>query len=111
MAHSGPEYGTAETAQFSFFSTRRTRTSRAAKYPAILVTAGENDTRVHRCTPASTPRRWAATASDPQSGAAVGRYDGGHGQGKPLSLRVRDVADQYGFLMWQTGLLGKGARN
>ena len=31
--------------------------------------------------------------------------DGGHGGGKPLSRRVRDVADQRIFLMWQLGML------
>ena len=29
--------------------------------------------------------------------------DGGHGQGKPLSLRVRDAVDRWSFIMWQTG--------
>ena len=30
--------------------------------------------------------------------------EGGHGQGKPLALRVRDSADQYCFLLWQLGM-------
>ena len=30
--------------------------------------------------------------------------DAGHGQGKPLNLRVREVADQRAFLMWQLGI-------
>ena len=30
--------------------------------------------------------------------------DGGHGGGKPLSLRIRDVADRWSFIMWQTGV-------
>jgi len=33
--------------------------------------------------------------------------EGGHGQGKPLHLRVRDAADQRIFLMWQLGMLGE----
>lgn len=33
--------------------------------------------------------------------------DGGHGGGKPLSRRVRDIADQRIFLMWQLGMLEK----
>jgi hypothetical protein len=28
----------------------------------------------------------------------------GHGQGKPLDLRVRDAADQVAFMAWQLGL-------
>ena len=77
-------------------------------YPATLITAGENDTRVHPL----HARKMAAllqasTASDPADKPVllwVDR-DGGHGGGKPLSLRVRDVADQRIFLMWQLGML------
>ena len=77
-------------------------------YPATLITAGENDTRVHPL----HARKMAAllqasTASDPSDKPVllwVDR-DGGHGGGKPLSLRVRDIADQRIFLMWQLGML------
>eukprot|EP00752_Nemacystus_decipiens_P013705 g12158.t1 len=77
-------------------------------YPATLITAGENDTRVHPL----HARKMAAmlqarTASDPAKKPVllwVDR-DGGHGGGKPLSRRVRDVADQRIFLMWQLGML------
>ena len=31
--------------------------------------------------------------------------DAGHGQGKPLNLRIRDAADQRLFIMWQLGML------
>jgi prolyl oligopeptidase PreP (S9A serine peptidase family) len=31
--------------------------------------------------------------------------DAGHGSGKPLSLRIRDQADQRIFLLWQLGML------
>ena len=30
--------------------------------------------------------------------------DAGHGSGKPLDLRIRDVVDTWSFIMWQTGL-------
>jgi len=33
--------------------------------------------------------------------------DTGHGQGKPLNLRILDVADQPIFLMWRLGLLNR----
>ena len=48
----------------------------------------------------------AATASDPSERPVllwVDR-DAGHGQGKPLNLRLRDVVDQRIFLMSQLGL-------
>jgi prolyl oligopeptidase len=29
----------------------------------------------------------------------------GHGAGKPLRLKIRDSADLWSFLMWQTGMI------
>ena len=48
----------------------------------------------------------AATACDPDAEPIllwVDR-DTGHGQGKPLRLRVREAADQLTFMAWQLGL-------
>ena len=37
--------------------------------------------------------------------------EAGHGQGKPLNLRLRDVVDQRLFVMWQLGSVAvKGLR-
>lgn len=78
------------------------------KYPATLITAGENDTRVHplhaRKMAALLQASTASDAGDQPILLWVDR-DGGHGGGKPLSLRVRDIADQRIFLMWQLGML------
>lgn len=78
------------------------------KFPAVLFTAGENDSRTHpmhaRKMAAAVQ---AATASDPNEKPIllwVDR-DAGHGQGKPLDLRVRDAADTRIFFMWQLGML------
>ncbi len=77
------------------------------QYPAMLITAGENDNRVHPM----HARKMAALlqqasgndhAEDPVL-LWVDR-DGGHGAGKPLSLRIRDRADIWSFVMWQTGM-------
>ena len=83
-----------------------------AEGPAVLLTAGENDSRVHPL----HARKMAAllqasTASDPAQKPILLWVDreAGHGQGKPLALRVRDVADQRMFLMWQLGMLAKDA--
>ncbi|MFI4897859.1 MAG: prolyl oligopeptidase family protein [Phycisphaerales bacterium JB059] len=109
-----PEYGSAEDPeQFEFlreYSPYHNVTP-GTKYPAMLITAGENDTRVHPL----HARKMAAlmqasTGSDPDEDPVllwVDR-DAGHGQGKPLHLRVRDVADQRIFMMWQTGMLSEG---
>ena len=106
-----PEYGSAEDAEqfkalikYSPYQHIKPGT----KYPAILFTAGENDTRVH----ALHARKMAAaiqaaTASDPTTKPVMLWVDreAGHGQGKPLNLRVRDTADQRIFFMWQLGML------
>lgn len=108
-----PEYGSAENAeQFEFIRkySPYQNIKKGVKYPAMLVTAGENDSRVHPL----HARKYAAaiqaaTASDPDAEPVMlwVDMDAGHGQGKPLSLRVRETADQYAFIMQQTGLLPK----
>ena len=80
----------------------------STRYPAVLLTAGEHDTRVH----ALHARKMAAalqaaTAASPEERPVllwVDR-DAGHGQGKPLHLRLRDVVDQRMFVMTQLGML------
>jgi len=77
-------------------------------YPSALITAGENDTRVHPL----HARKFAAllqaiTTADPEADPILLwiDLDAGHGGGKPLSLRIRDVADTRMFVMWQLGML------
>jgi prolyl oligopeptidase len=107
-----PEYGSAENAdQFKYllpYSPYQHVVS-GTKYPAVLLTAGEHDSRVH----ASHARKMAAllqasTSSDPSQQPVMVWVDrdAGHGQGKPLNLRIRDAADQRIFVMWQLGMLG-----
>ena len=106
-----PEYGTAENQeQYEFIKKYSPyhNVKRGTKYPAVLFTAGENDTRVH---PLHARKMAAlmqnATGSDQESEPIllwVDR-DAGHGGGKPLDLRIRDVADQRIFMMWQLGML------
>ncbi|MGP1308807.1 MAG: prolyl oligopeptidase family serine peptidase [Phycisphaerales bacterium] len=106
-----PEYGSAEDPeQFEFIKkySPYQNIKEGVKYPAMLVTAGENDSRVHPL----HARKYAAaiqaaTASDPNAEPVMlwVDMDAGHGQGKPLALRVRETADQYAFIMQQTGLL------
>lgn len=106
-----PEYGTAENAdQFRFIRAYSPyqNVKAGTKYPAVFFTAGENDARVHPLHARKmTALMQAATASDQNKKPIliwVDR-DAGHGQGKPLDLRVRDAADQRIFLMWQLGML------
>ncbi len=106
-----PEYGTAENPeQYEYIKkySPYQNVKPGTKYPAVLFTAGENDTRVH---PLHARKMAAlmqnATGSDQDEEPIllwVDR-DAGHGGGKPLELRIRDVADQRMFMMWQLGML------
>ncbi|MEP5763997.1 MAG: prolyl oligopeptidase family serine peptidase [Halieaceae bacterium] len=108
-----PEYGSAEDAsQYRFLKQYSPYQNVAPNtaYPAVLLTAGENDKRVHPL----HARKMAAllqasTSSDPAQKPVllwVDR-DAGHGAGKPLDLRIRDIADQRIFMMWQLGMLNQ----
>jgi len=105
-----PEYGSAEDqGQFEVLRAYSPyhRVVAGTPYPAVFLTAGENDTRVH----AMHARKMAAllqaaTTSDPGEQPVLLWVDreAGHGQGKPLNLRLREVVDQRVFLMWQLGM-------
>ncbi|MCA9290322.1 MAG: S9 family peptidase [Phycisphaerales bacterium] len=105
-----PEYGSSEDpAQYQWLRAYSPYQNirPGTKYPATLVTAGENDSRVH---PMHARKMVAglqqATTADPDADPILLWVDrsGGHGQGKPLSARVREAADLYSFIMWQTGM-------
>jgi prolyl oligopeptidase len=106
-----PEYGSSEDpAQFEFLRAYSPyhNVKPGTAYPAVLLTAGENDARVHPLHARKmTARLRAATASDPEAKPVLLWVDrsAGHGQGKPLELRLRDVVDQRLFVMWQLGML------
>jgi prolyl oligopeptidase len=106
-----PEYGSAvDPEQFKYLLAYSPyhHVKAGTKYPAVLLTAGENDKRVH----ALHARKMAAalqeaTASD-QGERPILLWvdrDAGHGQGKPLDLRIRDAADERIFEMWQLGMV------
>lgn len=108
-----PEYGTAENAeQFEFIKAYSPyqNIQPGTKYPAVLFTAGENDSRVHPMHARKMAARMQAeTASDQDQDPILLWVDreSGHGQGKPLNLRIRDRADSLIFFMWQTGMLSE----
>ncbi|MDX2132658.1 MAG: prolyl oligopeptidase family serine peptidase [Planctomycetota bacterium] len=111
-----PEYGSAaDPTQFEYILkySPYQNIRPGIKYPAVLVTAGENDARVHPM----HARKYAAalraaTASDPIERPVLLWVDreAGHGQGKPLNLRIREVADERIFLMRQLGMLTGNGR-
>jgi prolyl oligopeptidase len=105
-----PEYGSAEDAEqfkylYAYSPYHHVRAG--TRYPAVFLTAGEHDNRVH----ALHARKMAAllqasTSADPAERPVLLWVDreAGHGQGKPLNLRLRDVVDQRLFVMWQLGM-------
>ncbi|MBL4850567.1 MAG: S9 family peptidase [Planctomycetes bacterium] len=103
-----PEYGSAEKKeQFDFLRAYSPyhNVKKGVAYPALFLKAGENDSRVHPL----HARKFAALVQSATSGDRpvllwVDRQ-AGHGQGKPLALRIRDAADQRMFLLWQLGML------
>jgi len=77
------------------------------EYPAMLITAGENDNRVHPMHARKMVARAQAKASNHPLEKPILLWvdrDSGHGQGKPLRLQIQDAADIIGFMAWQTGL-------
>lgn len=106
-----PEYGSSENAeQFNYIVKYSPyhNIRQGTRYPAVLITAGENDSRVHPM----HARKMAAALRDATASDQAQRpillwvdREAGHGQGKPLNLRIRDAADQRMFLMWQLGML------
>ena len=102
-----PEYGSAENPeQFEYLLAYSPyhQVRDGVHYPAVFLTAGEHDTRVH----AMHARKMAArlqhaTGADPVARPVLLWVDreAGHGQGKPLSLRLRDAVDQRVFLLDQ----------
>jgi prolyl oligopeptidase len=102
-----PEYGSAEDpAQFEYLTAYSPYhcVREGTRYPAVLLAAGEHDTRVHPM----HARKMAARLQDATSSAPGNRpvllwidRDAGHGQGKPLDLRLRDAVDREIFFLEQ----------
>ncbi|CAN5857540.1 prolyl oligopeptidase family serine peptidase [soil metagenome] len=110
-----PEYGSSEDAEqfkvlmaYSPYQNVKSGT----KYPAVMLTAGENDARVHPLHARKMTAALREADSNDQTRHPILLWvdrEAGHGQGKPLNLRIRDAADQRMFLMWQLGMLkGEG---
>ncbi len=76
-------------------------------YPAVMLVHGVNDPRVSVWESSKTAARL-------QAGSASGKpvllrldMQAGHGIGSTLTQRVAQTADQYAFLLWQMGKLGR----
>ncbi len=101
-----PEYGSAEDAtQFKtlFAYSPYHNVKVGTRYPAVLLTAGENDSRV---APWQTYKTFARMAAATSSGKPVllrVETDGGHGVTTTAKQRNRELADRLAFVLWVTG--------
>ena len=105
-----PEYGSSEDPeQFEWLRAYSPYHNivEGRRYPATLITAGENDNRVHPLHARKMAARMQQLAANDHEQDPILLWvdrEGGHGSGKPLSMRIRDRVDTWAFIMWQTGL-------
>jgi prolyl oligopeptidase len=81
------------------------------RYPAVLFTTAEGDSRVdpmHARKMAALMQAQSAEDPDATVLLRVDR-DAGHGIGKPLDMQVEDLADQCSFLAWRLRLQPAGS--
>jgi prolyl oligopeptidase len=104
-----PEYGSSENAdefKWLYAYSPYHNIKSGVQYPALLVTAGENDSRVHPLHARKFVARVQERAANDVTTKPIMLWvdrDAGHGQGKPLAKRIEDEVDQWSFVMWQTG--------
>jgi oligopeptidase B len=92
-------------AEYEYMKTYCPYTNIAAKsYPAILVTTSLNDSQVMYWEPAKYVARMRATKKDGNPLLLKTNMAGGHGGSSGRYDRLREVAFQYAFLLWQVGL-------
>ncbi len=82
------------------------RVREGVRYPAVLLTTAEGDSRVDPMHARKMAARMqSVTAEDPDAVVLLRvEREAGHGIGKPLDKQVEDLADQYAFLAWRLGL-------
>ncbi|MEM9293147.1 MAG: prolyl oligopeptidase family serine peptidase [Acidobacteriota bacterium] len=105
-----PEYGSSEHAedlQHLLAYSPYHNVQDGVPYPAVLITAAENDARVHPLHARKMAARLQHAIRDLPDAGPVLLYietDTGHGQGRPLDLQIRSTADELSFLTWRLGL-------
>ncbi|MEA2559566.1 MAG: prolyl oligopeptidase [Acidobacteriota bacterium] len=80
---------------------------KGTKYPAMLLTAGEKDERVHALHARKmTALLQASTASDPAQEPILLQVEreAGHGMGAPVDMQIRRLVDELSFFRWQLGM-------
>lgn len=77
-----------------------------SRYPAVLFTTAEGDTRVDPCHARKMTAllTWASSSQDTHPILLHQEGRAGHGVGKPASKRVDELADALAFFSWQLGV-------
>ncbi|HEU5304357.1 MAG TPA: prolyl oligopeptidase family serine peptidase, partial [Gemmatimonadales bacterium] len=73
------------------------------RYPAVLLTAGINDSRVEAWQPAKMAAVLQEHNAPDRPVLLRVAFDAGHGMGLTKAQRVEEAADLYSFLLWQLG--------
>jgi prolyl oligopeptidase len=71
------------------------------RYPAVLLTAGINDSRVEAWQPAKLAAVMQEQAAPDRPVLLRVAFDAGHGMGLTKKQRAEEAADTYSFLLWQ----------
>ncbi len=102
-----PEYGSSDDPtqfQFIYKYSPYHNVKQGTQYPAVLLISGDSDTRVAPL----HARKMTALLQAANGGdrPIMLHYDtkAGHSGGKPISKQIDDLAEEYGFLMWQLGV-------
>jgi prolyl oligopeptidase len=72
-------------------------------YPAVMITTGFNDPRVISWEPGKMAARLQAATSSGKPILLRVDYEAGHGFGSTKTQRQQEMADEWGFLLWQFG--------
>ncbi len=103
-----PEYGSAEDPEQAAWLRKYSpyhNVRAGVRYPPVLFTTAEGDSRVDPMHARKMAALLQAQSEDPESVVLLRvDRDAGHGAGKPFDKQVDDLADQYAFLAWRTGL-------
>jgi prolyl oligopeptidase len=102
-----PEYGSADDPeQFRWLHAYSPyhHVTPGKRYPAVLFSTAEGDTRVDPLHARKMAARLQAATSSDRPVLLRIESRAGHGAGKPLSKRVDEAALIYAFLFWQLGI-------
>ncbi|HZQ92207.1 MAG TPA: prolyl oligopeptidase family serine peptidase [Terriglobales bacterium] len=102
-----PEYGSAEDArQFDFLYAYSPyhHVKDGVKYPAVLLTTADSDSRVDPMHAKKMAARLQAANAGPNPILLRIEPKAGHGAGKPVTKQIEEGADIWSFLFWQLGV-------